>query len=62
MQLSFTKMEGAGNDYIYVDAIRQQFPLDRAAELGVDLYLGKPYQEEELMKHLREMTGVAATH
>ncbi|MFO1322849.1 MAG: Hpt domain-containing protein [Burkholderiales bacterium] len=30
----------------------------RAAELGVDLYLGKPYQEEELLKHLREMTGV----
>ena len=33
---------------------------NRAAELGVDLYLGKPYQEEELLKHLREMTGVGA--
>jgi len=33
----------------------------RAAELGVDLYLGKPYQEDELLKHLREMTGVAAS-
>ena len=33
---------------------------NRAAELGVDLYLGKPYQEDELLKHLREMTGVAA--
>ncbi|HTP99020.1 MAG TPA: hybrid sensor histidine kinase/response regulator, partial [Casimicrobiaceae bacterium] len=32
---------------------------NRAAELGVDLYLGKPYQEDELLKHLREMTGVA---
>ncbi len=32
----------------------------RAAELGVDLYLGKPYQEEELLRHLREMLGVAA--
>ena len=32
----------------------------RAAELGVDLYLGKPYQEEELLRHLREMVGVAA--
>jgi len=32
----------------------------RAAELGVDLYLGKPYQEEELLQHLREMTGIAA--
>jgi len=26
----------------------------------VDMYLGKPYQEEELLKHLREMTGVTA--
>ncbi|MET0441764.1 MAG: response regulator, partial [Casimicrobiaceae bacterium] len=33
---------------------------NRAAELGVDLYLGKPYQEDELLKHLREMTGVVA--
>ena len=32
----------------------------RAAELGVDMYLGKPYQEEELLRHLREMTGIAA--
>ena len=32
----------------------------RAAELGVDLYLGKPYQEDELLKHLREMTGATA--
>jgi chemosensory pili system protein ChpA (sensor histidine kinase/response regulator) len=32
----------------------------RAAELGVDLYLGKPYQEEELLRNLREMLGVAA--
>ena len=34
---------------------------NRAAELGVDLYLGKPYQEDELLKHLREMTGVVAS-
>jgi chemosensory pili system protein ChpA (sensor histidine kinase/response regulator) len=33
----------------------------RAAELGVDLYLGKPFQEEELLRNLREMLGVAAT-
>ena len=32
----------------------------RAAELGVDLYLGKPYQEEELLRNLREMLGVTA--
>jgi len=34
----------------------------RAAELGVDLYLGKPYQEDELLGHLREMTGIAAPY
>jgi len=34
----------------------------RAAELGVDLYLGKPYQEDELLRHLREMTGIAAPY
>jgi len=26
----------------------------------VDLYLGKPYQEDELLHHLREMTGITA--
>lgn len=34
MRYSFTKMEGAGNDYIYVDAVRQPFPLARAPELA----------------------------
>ena len=35
MRIAFTKMQGAGNDYIYVDAIRQpQFPLARAGELA----------------------------
>ena len=34
MRLSFTKMEGAGNDYIYVDAVRQAFPLQRAPALA----------------------------
>jgi chemosensory pili system protein ChpA (sensor histidine kinase/response regulator) len=33
---------------------------NRAAELGVDLYLGKPYQEDELLRHLREMLSIAA--
>ncbi|HVO88698.1 MAG TPA: Hpt domain-containing protein [Casimicrobiaceae bacterium] len=31
---------------------------NRAAELGVDLYLGKPFQEEELLRHLRDMLGL----
>ena len=30
----------------------------RAAELGVDLYLGKPFQEEDLLRNLREMLGL----
>ena len=33
----------------------------KAAELGVDLYLGKPYQEEDLLRHLRGMLGLVAT-
>jgi chemosensory pili system protein ChpA (sensor histidine kinase/response regulator) len=33
---------------------------NRARELGVDLYLGKPFQEEELLKHLREMLELTA--
>ena len=32
MRISFTKMEGAGNDYVYVDAIRAPFPLPRGGE------------------------------
>jgi chemosensory pili system protein ChpA (sensor histidine kinase/response regulator) len=33
---------------------------NRAKELGVDVYLGKPFQEEELLRHLRELVAVAA--
>jgi chemosensory pili system protein ChpA (sensor histidine kinase/response regulator) len=32
----------------------------RARELGVDLYLGKPFQEEELLRQLREMLALTA--
>ena len=35
---------------------------NRARELGVDVYLGKPYQEEELLRHLREMLAFTADH
>ena len=35
VRIAFTKMEGAGNDYIYVDAIRQrEFPIEQAEELA----------------------------
>lgn len=30
----FVKMEGAGNDYVHVDALRHPFPLDRAPEFA----------------------------
>ena len=33
---------------------------NRAKELGVDLYLGKPFQEDELLRNLREMLALAA--
>ena len=32
---------------------------NRARELGIEAYLGKPYQEEELLRNLR---GVVALH
>ncbi len=31
---------------------------NRAKELGVDAYLGKPYQEEGLMRNLRELLAL----
>lgn len=34
MSVAFTKMEGCGNDYLFVDAVRQAFPFERAAELS----------------------------
>lgn len=34
MELAFHKLEGAGNDYVFVDAIAQRFPIERAAELA----------------------------
>tara|TARA_R110002072_G_scaffold264409_3_gene423169 strand:- start:47146 stop:48000 length:855 start_codon:yes stop_codon:yes gene_type:complete len=33
-KVAFTKMEGCGNDYVYVDAITQPLPIDRAGELA----------------------------
>jgi diaminopimelate epimerase len=34
MRCRFVKMEGAGNDYVYVDTVQQPFPLTRGAELA----------------------------
>ncbi len=32
--IDFVKMEGTGNDYVYVDALRSEFPWSRAAQLA----------------------------
>ncbi len=34
MRVAFTKMHGAGNDYVFVDGITTSFPLERAGELA----------------------------
>ena len=34
VRVPFVKMEGCGNDYIYVDAIDHSLPMERAAELA----------------------------
>ena len=31
---------------------------NRAKELGVNAYLGKPYQEEELLRNMRELLAL----
>ena len=33
---------------------------NRAAELGVDMYLGKPFQEDDLLRNLRDMLSLPA--
>lgn len=33
-RVPFRKMEGAGNDYVFVDGIRDPFPIERGAELS----------------------------
>jgi len=32
----------------------------RAAEIGVEIYLGKPFQEEELLRHIRQIVAAQA--
>jgi diaminopimelate epimerase len=34
MRVAFTKMEGLGNDYVFVDTIASPFPLERASALA----------------------------
>jgi chemosensory pili system protein ChpA (sensor histidine kinase/response regulator) len=35
---------------------------ERAFEIGVNRYLGKPYQEPELLRNVNELLGVSARH
>jgi len=34
MRVAFTKMEGCGNDYVFVDAVAAPFPVERGGELA----------------------------
>ena len=63
----FTKTIKSDTRYVHIPIIMitsrtAEKHRNLAAELGVDMYLGKPFQEEELLRHLREMTGVGAMH
>ncbi|MCC7327754.1 MAG: Hpt domain-containing protein [Burkholderiales bacterium] len=51
----------AGIPIIMITSRTAEKHRNRAAELGVDMYLGKPYQEDELLRNLREMTGAGVT-
>jgi chemosensory pili system protein ChpA (sensor histidine kinase/response regulator) len=61
----FTKMIKADSKYAHIPIIMitsrtAEKHRNRAKELGVDLYLGKPYQEEDLLKNLREILALTA--
>jgi chemosensory pili system protein ChpA (sensor histidine kinase/response regulator) len=34
----------------------------RALDIGVERYLGKPYQEPELVRNVYELLGITARH
>jgi chemosensory pili system protein ChpA (sensor histidine kinase/response regulator) len=50
----------AGIPIIMITSRTAEKHRNRASELGVDLYLGKPYQEDELLRYMRDMLGVTA--
>jgi chemosensory pili system protein ChpA (sensor histidine kinase/response regulator) len=52
--------KSAGIPIVMITSRTAEKHRNRAKELGVDLYLGKPFQEEELLRHLREMLALTA--
>ena len=60
-------LPGERGDAILEQRMREGIPLPQgtwskllavAKELGVDAYLGKPYQEDELLRNLRELLAL----
>ena len=45
--------------YALVSAPRVKFETDTDLDLGVDAYMGKPYQEEELLEEINRLAGLA---
>ena len=59
----FTKMVKADGRHAHIPIIMitsrtAEKHRNHAKELGVDLYLGKPFQEEDLLRNLREMLAL----
>jgi chemosensory pili system protein ChpA (sensor histidine kinase/response regulator) len=59
----FTKMIKADPKHAHIPIIMitsrtAEKHRNHAKELGVDLYLGKPFQEEDLLRNLREMLAL----
>jgi chemosensory pili system protein ChpA (sensor histidine kinase/response regulator) len=50
--------KNAGIPIVMITSRTAEKHRNRAKELGVELYLGKPFQEDELLKHLREMLAL----
>jgi chemosensory pili system protein ChpA (sensor histidine kinase/response regulator) len=49
----------AGIPIIMITSRTAEKHRNRAKALGVEVYLGKPYQEEELLRHLRALLALA---
>jgi len=49
----------AGIPFVFIAPRTAEKHRNLAKELGVELYLGKPFQEDELLAHLREMLALA---
>jgi chemosensory pili system protein ChpA (sensor histidine kinase/response regulator) len=50
----------AGIPIIMITSRTAEKHRNRAQQLGIEVYLGKPYQEEELLRHLRSLLALAS--